>query len=193
MIIIGDVHGATSQYQKFVEDENFSIQLGDFGFKKEHDYFLKNIDNGNHKILFGNHDYYPYLNYNYSLGDYQYLEKYDLFCIRGAYSIDKNYRTLGLDWFPDEEIKYSLWDNIIKDFSDKKPNYVVSHDCPKSIRKLLFDITDYSLTSSGLEQCFLAHQPLLWIFGHHHKSIRKKIPGLRTTFICLNILEKYKL
>lgn len=195
MIIIGDVHGNIDQYKKFIEDEDESIQIGDFGFKKEHDRFLKEVDNKNngHRILFGNHDYYPYLNKKYSLLDYMYLEKYDIYCIRGAYSIDRNQRTMGLDLFENEEISYNKWPKIIEDFSIKKPEIVISHEAPHIVRDRFFNINRYSLTSHALQECLEIHRPRIWIFGHHHRSIRKEILGYRTMFICLNELETIRI
>lgn len=195
MIIIGDVHGNIDQYKKFLENEDNSIQIGDFGFKTEHDRFLKEIYNkeNKHRILFGNHDYYPYLNKKYSLGDFHYFEDLNIYCIRGAYSIDRNQRIFGRDLFENEEISYSKWPEIIKDFSIKKPEIVISHEAPHVVRAYFFNIYRYSLTSHALQECLEVHRPRIWIFGHHHRSIKKEILGYRTKFICLNILETYRI
>lgn len=195
MLIIGDVHGNFDQYKKIIEDHDCSIQLGDFGFKKEHDRFLTEVytEQNKHRILFGNHDYYPYINKPYSLGDYIYLPDEDIFCIRGAYSIDKNSRTLGIDYFPDEEISYTKFDEIFKVYIEAKPNVVISHDAPHIVRDKFFNIKRYSLTSHILQELLEEHRPSVWIFGHHHTSIKKEIPGYRTKFICLGELETYKI
>ncbi len=193
MTIIGDVHGKFNEYKIKTTYHDETIQLGDFGFKDTHDKFLKEIytEENNHLILFGNHDYYPYLDKEYSLGDYIYMLKDDIFCIRGAESIDKKYRTLGIDWFPDEEISYGKWPPIIEAFKKAKPKIVVTHDCPEIVRVEFFGITNKSLTSSGLQRCLEEHHPEKWIFGHHHYSIQEKITGYSTEFICLKELETY--
>lgn len=40
-----------------------------------------------------------------------------------------------------------------------------------------------NITSDGLQAMFEIHQPDIWIFGHHHKSIDTIVNGTR--FICL--------
>lgn len=184
MIIIGDVHGKIDQYKEIISKEKNTIQLGDFGFKDAHDWFLENVDaNENHKILFGNHDYYPYLNYSYSIGDYYFDEKRSIFYVRGAFSIDYKYRLIGVDWFDNEEIPLSEHQQIFSAYSKARPRYVISHDCPQLIRNLFFGIYERSLTSMLLEALFEQHQPYMWIFGHHHKS-KNRVVG-NTRFICL--------
>jgi hypothetical protein len=56
IIIIGDVHTKVSKYFEIVKDNDESIQVGDFGFKTSHDWFINNMDSNKHKIVFGNHD-----------------------------------------------------------------------------------------------------------------------------------------
>lgn len=187
--VIGDVHGNISQYEHIIEDEDFTIQLGDFGFKEEYDWFEKNIDGTKNKILFGNHDYYPYLHKDYSLKDWTYIQEYETFCIRGAKSIDQWKKTEGVDWFRNEEIKYWDFKECAIEYEEKQPRVVITHDCPSSIKKYLIeeDHLGDSITNTGLEYCLSKHQPLYWIFGHHHKRFRKKIG--RTEFICLGVLE----
>lgn len=195
MLIIGDVHGNFDQYKKLIEDYDQTIQLGDFGFKDTHDRFLKEVytKENNHRILFGNHDYYPYLDKAYSLGDYTYLPDKDIFCIRGAYSIDRNQRTLGLDFFPNEEIPYTKFNELLDVFIKERPNIVITHEAPHIVRDKLFNISRYSLTSHILQELLEAHRPSIWIFGHHHRNIQKELPGYRTKFICLGELQTYKL
>lgn len=192
MVIVGDVHGKINDFRKLTTRLKPAelIQLGDFGFKKQHDWFIDNIP-AEFKILFGNHDYYPYKYMDHSMGDFQYLEKYKLMTMRGAWSVDQYNRTEGLDWFRDEQMSYKEWDECITMYEEKKPEIVVSHDCPFFIRETLFGYDNKTITSSGLQQCFEIHQPDLWIFGHHHESLDLKISG--TNFICLNELENYNI
>lgn len=73
--IIGDVHGEVDRYKRICDHSNdcyMTIALGDMGFEKEYKRIESfNLDPTRHKILFGNHDYYPdlYKN-NQSLFDY---------------------------------------------------------------------------------------------------------------------------
>jgi predicted phosphodiesterase len=191
MIIIGDIHGKINQYKQLTNKYPETICVGDFGFKKQWDWLINdsNIDSVYHKINMGNHDYIPYVNCNYSLGNWSYYK--DIFTIRGADSIDKMYRIEGLNWFRDEEISYLKSYEILEAYERIKPKIVVTHDCPQIISEIEFNIYDKSITRNLLQELFLIHQPNLWIFGHHHESIKKEIKN--TIFICLNELETFDL
>ena len=196
MTIIGDVHGKINDYWKLITtlDKNEqSICVGDFGFKKQHDWLIddSNIDTALHKINFGNHDYYPYLESKHSCKNWYYYTNYKLMTIRGAKSIDTWHRTEGIDWFTNEELSYLEGKNILNIYETIKPEIVVSHDCPQSIKQSIFGYTDLSITSTILEECLIIHKPKLWIFGHHHQSINTVINN--TNFICLDELETYKI
>lgn len=191
MYIIGDVHGHLGTYWNYILWMGQSIQLGDFGFKQEHDWYLQNINYNNHKILFGNHDYYPYLDYEHSLGNWSYFSDLDLFCVRGAQSVDKWHRTQGVDWFEEEEMSYIGLNECINVYMKCKPKIVVSHDTPSSIALTLFGYNEKSLTRQAMDQMLQFWKPHIWIFGHHHTSKDTVIKGTR--FICLNELEILKL
>lgn len=201
MILIGDVHGKTEQHHKIIKENpnEYTIQLGDFGFKKEHDWFLNNIDSSKNKILFGNHDYYPYLYKDHSIHKFSYaIEGIDYLCIRGAASIDVFRRIEGVDYFHEEELTYkegyelleaiNIIQNTFREFFNP---IVISHDCPQFIVEEVFNIKDKSLTRQLLEIVYKQVKPDKWIFGHHHKSIQYKFEN--TEFICLKELETYKL
>lgn len=185
MRLIGDVHGKVYDYYKIIENVDESIQLGDFGFKKQHLWFLKTINTTKHKILFGNHDYYPYLYSKHSLGDFGLYK--NMFFVRGAYSIDKMYRVEGRDWFSDEELKEEQCVNCLELYEREKPEIVISHDVPNRIRFRFFGIYQKSITTNLLEMMFTVHKPKIWVFGHHHYSINEVYDG--TKFICLDELE----
>lgn len=188
LLLIGDVHGKINSYWKIIQKhKKRSIQLGDFGFKKEHEWHLENLDSDLHKVCFGNHDDPSFLNSPHSLGDYSFLEEYSLMSIRGAFSIDKITRTEGLDWWPNEEMSYGELSNCVDFYAEKKPKIVVSHSCPEEIRKELFGIFEKSITSNAMQIMLSLHKPDLWVFGHHHLYKNRTING--TKFICLPELE----
>lgn len=99
-----------------------------------------------------------------------------MFFVRGAFSIDKKFRTPCLDWFEDEELTYKLMCDAITFYKNAKPDIVISHDCPGVIYPMLgiFD-SHLSATANMLTQMFEYHQPKYWIFGHHHQDIYKKV------------------
>ncbi len=185
--LIGDVHGKLTEYHKIVQSKKSTIALGDFGFKKEHDWHLKNVDNKNHKVLFGNHDYFPYIDFEHSLGRFGFDSDNSLFWISGADSIDKHWRTRNIDWFEDEQLDFKQELECFDIYTEAKPNVIISHDCPQFVRSQCFGIYDESLTSKFLAHLFYEYKPKMWIFGHHHKSIDIEIDGCR--FVCLKELE----
>jgi predicted phosphodiesterase len=190
ILLIGDIHGKINEYWKILQKHNGeSIQVGDFGFKKQHCWHLDNIDNAKHKICFGNHDDYTFLNEAHSLNNYSYRSKESLMTIRGAWSIDKAYRIENVSWWANEEMNYNEMKDAIDFYCKTKPRIIVSHECPQKIRNMLFGIQEKSITTNGMQSMLESHQPDLWIFGHHHESRNELIAGTR--FICLNELETY--
>lgn len=192
LTLIGDVHGKVNEYWKLVTHQvkGKSVQVGDFGFKESHEWHRLNIDGRQHKVLFGNHDYYPMLYAAHSLGDWHFED--GICYIRGAYSIDKAYRLANnWPWFAEEELDYEQGSALVEQFAMWKPRVVVSHDCPRSVSQALFSIEDKSMTTNILQACLEAHQPELWVFGHHHKSKSEELDGVR--FRCLAELELMEL
>jgi Icc-related predicted phosphoesterase len=188
LMLIGDSHGKLDEYWKLLQGfEGESIQIGDFGFKKHHEWHMKNIDSDKHKVLFGNHDSTDFLDAPHSLGNWSYCEERKLMTVRGAWSVDRVSRTEGVDWWSNEELNYGEFLEVLDVYIEKKPNVVVTHDCPHIIRQTLFGITQKSTTTNGLQGMFDFHQPKLWVFGHHHESKDVIIKGTR--FICLAELE----
>lgn len=193
MRIIGDVHGKVERYREIIADCKTSICVGDFGFKAEWDWYYQNVNSVDgkfsHWVNMGNHDYLPYVTQDPSLGHYANLtiDGKRIFTVRGADSIDKRFRLEGLDWFPDEELSYSLAEDALEDYIDFAPEIVISHDCPQRVMEMLFGYTDKSLTRNLLQAMYDSWAPDLWIFGHHHRSVDVEIDGCR--FICLDELK----
>lgn len=187
MLVIGDVHGKTDEYHQILKNNPHtpSVQLGDFGFEKQHQWFLDNVDCRQHRVLFGNHDYYPLLKESHSLGDFGAVGRY--FWIRGASSIDRDMRTIGIDWFPEEEMSINQLQECVSAYLAMKPKIVLSHDCPHSVCARMFEIEQISRTRSAMDEMLEKHAPQMWIFGHHHVSKGETINGTR--FVCLQELD----
>lgn len=194
--IIGDVHGKYNKYHEIIRQEEhyrYTVQLGDFGFKYD---TLSNVDSTRYLILPGNHDNYDICyNYSHFMGDYGYtsLNRIEFFYYRGAYSIDRDSRTIGLDWWREEQVDIEQFMKARELYRLKKPDIVLTHDCPE------FLVRDYigphgiiyqNITNWALQELYNIHQPKLWIHGHHHTS-KTTIYG-NTKFICLDELETYK-
>ena len=192
MFFIGDVHGCIEQYTNMTWNMNCSIQVGDMGLGFPRSEELIAMEQ--HKFIRGNHDNpavcraHP----NY-LGDYGFLEKPSIYYISGAYSIDRNNRRIGVNYWDDEELPYTTFKTIIEDIAEKKPRIIVSHDCPISIGQLMFAIRDRSVsrTAQALEEVFAHHKPSLWVFGHHHETRSVECEG--TEFQCIAPLAAYEI
>lgn len=189
---IGDVHGYYDRYANIARDRDYTLQIGDLGFKYG---CLEDLDPERHKIVAGNHDNYDILpSLPHYLGDWGFhtLGGTEFFFLRGAYSIDRDSRTIGLDWWSQEEIPIEAFMEARTFYRELKPKIVITHTCPESLAPAFLN-PRYShrvhVTKTGwmLDELFNSHQPELWVFGHFHMS--KTIMEGRTRFTCLDELE----
>lgn len=196
--ILGDVHGKYKRLHEILREKDrypYVVQLGDLGFEFD---TLKNIDPKNFVIVGGNHDNYDkIINIPHYLGDFGYMVNFngiDFFYYRGAYSIDRQYRTIGIDWWEQEQVNIEQFMKARELYRQIKPDFVITHDCPELITSYLLPPGSnlyQNITSWALQELFNIHQPKKWLFGHYHQSWKKVID--KTEFICLNELEVYKL
>jgi len=200
--LLGDVHGHINQYNNLISRLAYSVQIGDMGFD-----YSKIKPNERHVWFGGNHEcYYTINNHANNLGDYglKTLNGVTFYFVRGAFSIDKEYRLAGQrkngvkTWWENEELSKEEFEEVVKDYYEKKPNIVLTHDCPDSVSRIIgnpeilrgfgFDPDTFNtITQTYLEKCFIIHQPKLWVFGHYHKHFDQVIGGTR--FICLPELK----
>lgn len=196
--LIGDLHGKYERYHRIIRQKDrfpYTVQLGDFGFNYD---TLKNVDPKNHVFIGGNHDNYDKVDNipNY-LGDFGYTVNFngiDFFYYRGAYSIDRQYRTVGIDWWEKEQNNIETFMEARELYRSIKPDVVLTHDCPEILVAYLLPAGAkiyQNTTSWALQELFNVHQPKLWIFGHWHRSWSMSLNG--TEFRCLNELETYNL
>lgn len=193
--IIGDVHGKYDRYHKLIRQTDYypyTVQLGDFGFKYE---TLNNVDSTKHLIIPGNHDNYNMCyRYPHFLGDYGYtkLNGVEFFYYRGAYSVDRQYRTIGIDWWEDEQVSIDQFMKARELYRNIKPRLVITHDCPQNIAAKMLNPGNRiyeNMTGWALQELLNIHEPKYWFFGHWHNS--KNIKYGNTNFMCLDELETY--
>lgn len=204
---IGDIHGKWDGYKGIIKDVPISRQVGDFGvgFKyRDRDGEIKNSSNppydhiikGDHKFIRGNHDCMHVCNqqsYWIKDGTIEIVDGWKIMYIGGALSIDKAWRTEGLDWWSDEELSIYAMNNIIDNYLIEKPDILVTHDCPEEIAVMMetwagrkkLDIP--SRTRQAFQSMFELFQPQLHIYGHWHFNIDKIYKGTR--FMCLGELS----
>ena len=217
--IIGDVHGKIRtghgrSYKKLAQAAFNSLQVGDLGFHYED---LQDINPVRNRVIGGNHDNYGALTPHY-LGNHGvfYLSDFELFFVRGAFSIDYRTRFEGVDLFqlpaygPDgewgEQLTVAQAEDAIDAYQLAAPDIMVTHEAPEEIVDLICN-NDKDLPSSFtqkvLQTMFAYHQPKIWIFGHWHENWRCSYDGIGvtrrgkqivkgpysgTTFICLKEL-----
>ena len=191
--VIGDVHGKYDRYHKIIRQSEYypyTVQLGDFGFKYD---TLKNVDHTRHLVIGGNHDNMDkIIHIPHYLGDYGYttVNGVSFFFYRGAYSIDRQYRTVGIDWWEDEQLSIDQFMKARELYRQIKPDIVLTHDAPVEVVPYLLPPGSRiyeNTTSWALNELFNIHQPKIWRCGHYHKSWRMTVNG--TDFRCLNELE----
>lgn len=194
--LIGDVHGQYDRYVNMARKREYTVQIGDLGFKYG---CLSNLNPDCHKIVAGNHDNYSIIaEYTHYLGDYGNcsLGGVDFFYYRGAYSVDRDMRTIGIDWWAEEEVSIDQFMEARNVYRETKPKIFVSHCCPHSVIAHFLDPIYASRiyntkTDWALQELLNIHRPELWIFGHYHVSRSVVIDG--TKFVCLNELETLEL
>lgn len=200
---IGDVHCHWDKYKKLIKGCDRSLQVGDFGVgfinsvtekpysSPPHDHMSK----GEHFFIRGNHDNpsackrHPF----WVKDGGSVFGRDDIFCVGGAFSIDKNRRTENYDWWHDEELIYGQLCNIMDTYELVKPKIVVSHECPDSVISRVcqekgihkYDIP--SVTRRCFDNMLEIHKPDLWIHGHWHISAHTVYQGVE--FIALGELD----
>ena len=195
--LVGDIHGKYKRMHEIIREKNkheYIVALGDVGFDFS---TLDNVDPDKFKIVGGNHDNYDkIINIPHYLGDYGYttLNRISFYFYRGAYSIDRQYRTIGIDWWEDEQNNIETFMKARELYREIKPDIFLAHDCPD------FMVPEYigpyakryeNITGWALGELYKIHQPKLFIHGHYHVS--KNTQYGDTKFVCLNELETYLL
>jgi predicted phosphodiesterase len=194
LTVIGDVHGKYERYVNMARKRPSTLQIGDLGFKYN---CLANLDPENHKFIPGNHDNYDIVRkWPHCLGDYgmRSLGGVDFFFYRGAYSIDRQYRTVGIDWWEDEQLKIEDFMDAREIYREARPEIVITHDCPEIVASMMLPPGSrlyQNITGWALQEMFNIHQPRTWIFGHWHVS--RQISHGDTNFVCLDELEHIEL
>lgn len=99
-----------------------------------------------------------------------------LFC-SGAKSIDSHLRTIGVDWWSDEQISYRDINNL----PDVKIDIVVSHTIPNDfvpyLGVKLYQVKDCSM--DALDYVFQKYTPKYWYSGHFHLFQYKVVNGCK--------------
>lgn len=200
---IGDVHGLKYDLgillDNIPEDVNSVVQVGDMGVGfGQDDYWHESLDDmiekANGRFIRGNHDN-PANCKTMKTWIPDGLVENDVMFIGGAWSIDYQWRTEGLNFWKDEELSYEELERLIDVYNLVRPSIMVTHDCPLSVSNKLFIESGNSFsnqqfktrTGMALEAMFEINKPKVWLFGHWHHNADEVIDGTR--FICLDELS----
>jgi hypothetical protein len=200
---IGDVHAKWTKYKDLTKGCERSIQVGDFGVgfinpiteKPYSNPPYDHMSKGEHFFIRGNHDNpgvckrHPF----WVKDGGSVFGRDDIFCVGGAFSIDRDRRTENYDWWHDEELTYGELSNIMDAYELIKPKIVVTHECPDSVISRVcqakgihkYDIP--SVTRGCFDNMLEIHKPDLWIHGHWHLSAHTVHQGVE--FIALGELD----
>lgn len=197
--LIGDIHGQYDNHLELAGGADYSIQIGDYGFRYN---WLHKLDLAKHRFFGGNHDNYDEINKSpYCLGDFGLVThipelKEKMFFVRGAWSIDYKYRTPNLDWWADEEMSQSRCQEAIEAYAEAKPDILLSHEGPFHLLSALGLDPAFAVrmgfsesfiktkTNLMLDAMFMRHRPKLYVFGHYHKDFDYEHEGTRYVCIC---------
>ena len=186
-------HCADRNYFKIIADTEYSICVGDIGWKEN----LEEIsiaDHNRHKTLLGNHSDHnnPPKNYLGRFGNTK-LGELNFFFIDGAFSIDHQYREKSgpnQTWWKNEELSYEEMSDCVELYEQVKPEIIISHDCPHFLigpmLKSSFKGISPSRTARFLEIMWSIRKPSFWYFGHHHQNKIFDFGG--TKFVCISEL-----
>lgn len=95
-------------------------------------------------------------------------DKRKVLFIGGASSVDKNLRTPGIDWFPEENITNDDLDLALE--HEDEIDIIISHTCPVEFDMRSSNRFDKYLDSNreALSLILEKYKPDLWYFGHWH-------------------------
>lgn len=105
--------------------------------------------------------------------------------VGGAYSIDRDRRTPGLDWWYGEELSEQEFEAIIENVWEHRHeiHMVVSHDCPRGVQRFILPkhkTIVHTRTDFYLDKIRQILTPFIhrWFFAHYHISTEFLFEGV---------------
>ena len=206
--VTGDIHGRPNiiaEIFDFMGEEDITIIAGDFGDgflgtycseERFYDYIAKQ----NKTILFidGNHEHFDHLNSlpisTWNGGRVHKIRDNIIHCIRGevfniqgksiftfggGYSLDKDFRSEGINWWPEENIQDKDRENAESNLNrcNRKVDYCISHTAPMDTVRMLAqkyyglikaNVTEEYELTNYLQYVADTTSYDRWFFGHFH-------------------------
>jgi hypothetical protein len=184
-LIVGDIHNEFGKLNGLINRKHPDLVIccGDFGYWPDVNWAspLSIIRPQGSTILWcdGNHENHwrlqqrdkdemePGVIYMPRRSTYTLEDGRVLMFMGGADSIDRDLRTIGVDWFPDEIIKQS----DLYDLPDIKVDIFITHTCPEELvgEMLKYDSSKFADPSPrALSELWKTYKPDLWYFAHWH-------------------------
>lgn len=184
-LITGDIHGEFGRLNALINDKrpDLIICCGDFGYWPNVNWGtpLDKIKLKGAQLLFcdGNHEDHwalrdresdelsPGITYMPRGSTYTLPDSRIMMFMGGGYSIDKEWRTVGVSWFPEETITQKDLMNL----PDVKPDIFITHTCPKELLETMLEVNPYKPidpSNDALSELWKMYHPGLWFFGHWH-------------------------
>lgn len=190
LLFIGDIHGHVEYLPSSLSRASHPdciYQLGDFGFLNTNLVGRTPIGQmqlpPSLKFIRGNHDHPDAArNHPAYLGDFG-VDTNGIGFISGGMSIDQQFRTPGVDWWPEEELSFRELDQAVDLMASLKPRVIITHVAPPSYEYHLVKFPKVSRTAQALGAILEVWQPEMWLCGHYHFNDNKRIE--KTLFCCV--------
>lgn len=217
--IFGDIHGDFRLFTTLVNMLNVDaiVQVGDFKYWPNDPFYEKQVgflNNLNKPVYFidGNHEHHLKLQefcnntdeniieimknvYYIRRGSLVNICDYNIFCMGGAFSIDRGSGAENVDWFKEETISYK--DMIHLPDPNSKIDLMISHTCPNefvgNIAEYISAVRGYDIyidndpSREALSQILNTYNIKQWYFGHWHTYLKNKYKHINWT--CLSSFQ----
>ncbi|MBQ6538788.1 MAG: metallophosphoesterase [Bacilli bacterium] len=175
-------------------ENKFFIIQGNHEERPENISTYKEVDMFGGKVFI--EDDYPNLIFAKN-GELYNIDDNKILVIGGAYSVDKYYRLRNnLRWFKDEQLTKKEEKEILKKYTGKKVDYILSHTCPEKYTpgEALIPGLDETLIDHSMERFLDQVEESVeydkWYCGHFH--IDKEIDKIEFMYYGIKELSKTK-
>jgi hypothetical protein len=200
ILFLGDIHGEWDAANETIRKARFKypdishiIQVGDCGDGWAGPDFRWPVEHADDLPIHwcdGNHENFDLIDaaiFNNRLtyqprGSIIEIDGFRIMFMGGATSIDKDYRTPYIDWWPQEDITYG---QIAVALQQQGPiDLIVSHERPESIPiPPGMRYIDIGKANCACLEALLQHfKPNWWAYGHYHRPNHGRITG--TEYVC---------
>jgi len=188
VMIVGDIHGEFKIFNYWLktiiktQKIDIIISCGDFGYWPGSKYNFNDIKLPEGIKLYwccGNHERHDLLSkfnditeisnniFYVPRGKYITVNEKNIMFFGGANSIDRGWRTAGINWFPEENIS----EKDLYNLPDIKIDIMITHTCPEEFvsnfighYKEMFE----DINQKKLSYILKKYKPESWFFGHWH-------------------------